>query len=196
MSETVVTDRPKTHLLELAEKLLGDKSLTTALEKALQHLHDDEYERLPRAEKRAFWGEAVRRELARGGVAKGALAMSGLNDPETPTAVALAALEKQDAKAGAAAKAALAKLRAVAIDCVACEGLTLPRFKAEDDRCRVCGELLPVASSFGTVEDAAHVAALVEESIEALAGTVAFAPEPQPPAWEVVAAKPDLARLL
>src|SRR5204863_7203920 len=143
----------KTHLIELAEKLLGDKSMSQAIEKALQHLHDDEYERLPRDERRAFWGEAVRRELVKQGLGKGQLAMSGLNATETPTAVALAAFEKTDAKAGAAVKAALARLRAVAVECATCECLVLPRFKAEDDRCRVCGELLPVAASFGTVED-------------------------------------------
>lgn len=202
MSETgsaltaAVDERPKTHLLELAEKLLGDKSLTPALEKALQHLHDDEYDRLPKDEKRAFWGEVVRKELARQGVAKGQLAMSGLNATETSTSVALAGLEKQDPKCAAMVKASLARLRSVAIECASCESLVLPRFKAEDDRCRVCGELLPVAESFGTVEDAAHVAALMDEQVEALADNVTLAADTSPPAWEVVAPKPDLTKLL
>src|SRR2546421_235105 len=171
MAETAVPiaaeERSKVHLTGLAEKFLGDaKSLTAALEKALQALHDDEYERLPRDEKRAFYGEAVRRELAKAGLGKGQLAMSGLNATETPTAVALAALAKQDAKCGAAVKAALERLRTVAIDCVACENLTLPRFKAEDDRGRVCGDLLPLAASVEKADAEKAAAAAARKKVE------------------------------
>ncbi len=194
-AEPAVAERPKTHLLELAEKLLGEKTLSPALEKALQHLHDDEYERLTRDEKRAFFGDVVRRELAKQGVAKGQLAMSGLNATESSTSVALAAFEKQDAACAKAVKATLQRLRTVAIECLACESLVLPRFKAEDDRCRVCGELLPVAASFGSQGDAAH-AALMDEHAEAIADTVAITPDTSAPSWEIAAPKPDLTRLL
>lgn len=185
---------PKQHLLELAEKLLGDKNVTSDMARALQSLHDDEYELLKKEDKRAFWGEAVRRELARQGVAKGALAMSGLNGGDAPTSVALAQLSKQDPKAASAVKGALSRLRTVAIECVACENLVLPRFKAEDDRCRVCGEVLPVSASYGVRDDAAHIAALLEEAIEE--APVAFQPDLAPPAWELAAPKPDVARFL
>ncbi|HZV01502.1 MAG TPA: FHA domain-containing protein [Planctomycetota bacterium] len=212
MSETVVQEAaplPKTHLLELLEKLTGEKPesaqrggpspsapapLPPALEKALQHLHDDEYERLTRDEQRGFFGDVVKKELARQGLAKGQLAMSGLGS-NGPVAVALAQLGQQDPKAGAIVAASLARLRSVAIDCVACESLVLPRFKSEDDRCRTCGELLPVAATFGQKEDAAHVAASLEEPVAAEEGP-AIAPETAAPAWEVVVAKPDVTRFL
>src|SRR5271155_5678819 len=100
VAEGAAPTAPKVHLLDLAGKLLSEKNLTPELEKALQHLHDDEFEGLTRDEKRAFWGEAVRRELVKNGVAKGALAMSGLNSNEASTSAALAQLAKQDPKVG------------------------------------------------------------------------------------------------
>jgi pSer/pThr/pTyr-binding forkhead associated (FHA) protein len=204
MSEAVVA-LPKTQILELAEKILGDRALTASLEKALQHLHDDEYELLPLEEKRAFWGEAIRKELARAGVSKGQLAMSGLTAAETPTSVALVQIEQLDPKCAEAARAALARLRTVVIDCTSCENLTLPRFKSEDDRCRSCGELLPVSPSYGSVEDAAQVAALLEQDptavsaglgAEGSAASADLGPDTSPASWEIVAAKPDVARFL
>jgi hypothetical protein len=184
-------------LLELHQQLTGEAAtvLGPEVEKALSSLHDDEFERLPRPERRRFWNEILKRELKKAGISAGVLATSGLTAEDAPTQAALAAIAKQ---AAGPVKTALDRLRMVAIDCVSCESLVLPRFKAEDDRCRSCGALLPVAEAFGHVEDAAAVAAQLEQELaeSALAADVLVPEPPAPPTWEVVALKPDLKRLL
>src|SRR5882724_6307620 len=102
MAEAKPAPRITKVLLDVAEKLIGEAAIPEGFEKQIQALHDDEFETLTRDEKRAFWGETVKRELARQGLAKGQIAMSGLGASETPVSVTLAQLEKQDAKCATA----------------------------------------------------------------------------------------------
>src|SRR5579871_2505361 len=195
MAEAPATTTPTSaQALELAKALLGDGALFPEAEKAATLLLDDEYERLARDEQRKFWGEVLRRELKRKGVSAGVLGTSTLGVADGPPSRALAEIEKS---AGAAVKEALARIRSVAIDCPSCESLSLVRFKAEDDRCRVCGALLPTSPEFGKVRGVAEVVASLEAAPTTTARFAKLAPEPAfTPTWEVVSASPDLKRLL
>jgi pSer/pThr/pTyr-binding forkhead associated (FHA) protein len=198
-------------VVKLGRALLADEkaSLTPEQEKAVLHLADDEFERLPVAERRAFWNDVLKRELKRNGATAGAIAGSGLGSGETPAAVALAEIARAGGANTQAVTKAQERLRSLVVDCVSCEGLVLRRFKAEDDVCRVCGNLLPVSTDFGRDRATRVLKALTEEDLagdDAVtngnggpATTAAAAPltfPPEPVTWDVVSPKHDPKGLL
>lgn len=202
MADTSTFKRPppptSPAVLALGRTLLGDEkaALSPEQERACVFLADDEFERLPLAERRTFWNDVVKRELKRQGATAGAIAGSGIGSGETPAAVALAEVEKAGGPNPQAVAKARERLRGLVVECPACESLTLARFKAEDDTCRVCGELLPVSPEFGQVLDASHVAALLAEDAPAAPAADSPLLAPDPADWQLAPRKHDPGKLL